>query len=728
MVVKNLIPSKSYCSLGLVHCESFKDRIIVGLIHPETYVNKVVIGLSSGELIIFNINSKKIIHSFTEFPGKTLTIISGSPDPDIVALGFLDGSVTFFEIKKGQKLFNLRIDKSVSSLAFRTDETAHLAVGSSSGEIQIFDLDSRKLEHIISAHSKAVSCLLFVPHQPLLISSSGDNSIKEYLFETAEYRCLRSRSGHYKPPSTVRFYGEESRFLVSAGQDRSIRFSSIFKDNQNFEFSQGSIQKIAAKLKVGEEELKLAEVINMDIFETKTLKWDNMITSHSGQSFVKTWRMDRKTIGSHSLETSDKATVSHTSISACGNFGIVSTESGNIDVFNLQSGLKRRTIKAFTNDLIVASFTDATNTKLISLSKNGAMKIFDFAKANVICTLEIGFGVVKSAINKDTEVIACACDDNVIRVYDFSAMQVVRIFTGHVDKINDLIFSSDSKWLISCSRDKTIRTWDMRSGNVCDVLEVKNIPTAISISRNLEFLATCHEDDISISLWSNRSLYTGDFNAVESAMLWTQARQGKMDDSNEIKYSELPPSKWKNIYFLEKIRSNTRPVEMATKKQNELPFFLTQILEQDKKTMSSESAELKTKPDENIVASDGVFAEKIRSCQESSSHAEFFDYLKFLNSSMLDFEVSCISEELKYGSLSFILESLNYIICEGRDFEVVNAILALTFRHHESYISENYDKFKDILFKLSDSIKSKWSPLEEKMQSAICLLSFAREL
>ena len=110
-----------------------------------------------------------------------------------------------------------------------------------------------------------------MPQQPLLVSSSGDNSIKEYLFESSEYRCLRQRSGHYKPPTNIRFYGEDSRFLVSAGSDRSVRFSSIFKDNQNFEFSQGSVQKIASKLKTSEEDVKLPEVSEVDILKSRLL-------------------------------------------------------------------------------------------------------------------------------------------------------------------------------------------------------------------------------------------------------------------------------------------------------------------------------------------------------------------------------------------------------------------------------------------------------------------------
>lgn len=710
--------------LVLLHCEHFENQVIVDLFHPDTYLNKIVIGFSNGEIIMFNIKSKKIIHKFNEFSGETLTSLVGSPDPDIITLGFMNGSVAFFELKKAQKLFSLKIDGPVSSISFRTDELAHVAVGSSKGDVQIFDLDSRKLEYIVPIHSKCVASLFFVPHQPLLVSTSSDNSIKEYLFESSEYRCLRERSGHYKPPTSIRFFGDDSKYLVSAGCDRSIRFSSIFKDNQNFEFSQGSVKKIASKLKVSAEDIKLSEVTEIDIFETKTLKWDNMLTSHRGESFAKTWRFDRKTIGQYSLESSDKSIISHVSISSCGNFGLLSTVTGTIDIYNLQSGIKRKSIKAFNDIEIIASFTDATNTQIISVSKNGTIKSFDFTKCSLLSTLEIDLQATVVSINRDTELIAISCSDYAIRVVDFSAMRVVRLFSGHTAEINAMTFSCDSKWLVSCSRDKTIRTWDMASGNLADLLEVQNVPTALALSRNLEFLASCHEDEISISIWSNRSLYTGDCNIIESAINWYHVVPSNENDaSREIKYSEHPASRWKNIYFLEKIRSNTKPTEMASTKRSALPFFLTQILEQDKMIVDSDT----NVKEESVSTPSEEFSEVMGEFRKSSDITSCFNYLKQMHPSKLDFEISCLQSESKADNILLILRSLNHFISIGQDFEIAHSILALTLRHHENFISDNRNAFSEILKSLSNTIQSKWSPLEDLMQSSICLISFARE-
>ena len=61
-----------------------------------------------------------------------------------------------------------------------------------------------------------------------------------------------------------------------------------------------------------------------------------------------------------------------------------------------------------------------------------------------------------------------------------------------------------------------------------------------------------------------------------------------------------------------------------------------------------------------------------------------FHFLKNLHPSKLDFEISCLPEELKTENILFILKSLILAINLGQDFEIANAILALVLScHHE---------------------------------------------
>lgn len=50
-----------------------------------------------------------------------------------------------------------------------------------------------------------------------------------------------------------------------------------------------------------------------------------------------------------------------------------------------------------------------------------------------------------------------------IRVWDATTGKVVRTLTGHLDEVLSLAFSADGTFLVSGSRDCTVKLWDLRS-------------------------------------------------------------------------------------------------------------------------------------------------------------------------------------------------------------------------------------------------------------------------
>jgi U3 small nucleolar RNA-associated protein 21 len=74
---------------------------------------------------------------------------------------------------------------------------------------------------------------------------------------------LKSRSGHHQPPTFIRFHGEDAKRILSASSDRSLRSFSTLRHEQNFEFSQGSLEKKANKYDVSIDELKVSQVLQI---------------------------------------------------------------------------------------------------------------------------------------------------------------------------------------------------------------------------------------------------------------------------------------------------------------------------------------------------------------------------------------------------------------------------------------------------------------------------------
>lgn len=74
-----------------------------------------------------------------------------------------------------------------------------LASASSAGHIALWDLNEggRLLHMIRGAHDAAISSVEWVPGQPILITSSEDNSVKVRWPYFAEYTCLLSDSNGF---------------------------------------------------------------------------------------------------------------------------------------------------------------------------------------------------------------------------------------------------------------------------------------------------------------------------------------------------------------------------------------------------------------------------------------------------------------------------------------------------------------------------------------------------
>ena len=133
-----------------------------------------------------------------------MTALTSSPAVDIIGVGYLDGSVRVLDLRMDQEILKVRMDGGVGAIAFRmgqcsdplcggrvqraharsslsrTDNEPILATASLSGGLALWDLDQRgRLLHLLpNAHDGAIASLEWIPGQPLLITSGGDNTIK----------------------------------------------------------------------------------------------------------------------------------------------------------------------------------------------------------------------------------------------------------------------------------------------------------------------------------------------------------------------------------------------------------------------------------------------------------------------------------------------------------------------------------------------------------------------
>src|SRR5688572_13041696 len=72
--------------------------------------------------------------------------------------------------------------------------------------------------------------------------------------------------------------------------------------------------------------------------------------------------------------------------------------------------------------------------------------------------------VVTVAISPDSNLLVTGSRDKSIKLWEISTGREIRSLLGHEMTVTCLDFSSDGKFIISGSNDKTIRIWETTSG------------------------------------------------------------------------------------------------------------------------------------------------------------------------------------------------------------------------------------------------------------------------
>ncbi|XP_008391429.3 U3 small nucleolar RNA-associated protein 21 homolog isoform X2 [Malus domestica] len=753
------------------------------IMHPDTYLNKIIIGSQEGSLQLWNISTKKKLYEFKGWNSSICSCVS-SPALDVVAVGCADGNIHVHNIRYDEELvtFSHSARGAVTALSFSTDGQPLLASGGSSGIISIWNLEKRRLQSVIrDAHDGSILSLHFLVNEPVLMSSSSDNSIKMWIFDTidGDPRLLRFRSGHSAPPRCIRFYAN-GRHILSAGQDRAFRLFSVMQDQQSRELSQHHISKRAKKLKMKEEEIKLKPVISFDS-EIRERDWCNVVTCHMDTAEAYVWRLQNFVLGEHILKPrpENPTPVKACAISACGNFAVLGTADGWVERFNLQSGISRGSYmdtserRSFAHDgEVVGIACDSTNTLMISAGYHGDIKVWNFKGRDVKSRWEVGCSVVKIVYNRLNGLLAVVADDLIIRLFDVVASRMVRKFEGHTDRVTDMCFSEDGKWLLSSSMDGSLRVWDVILARQIDALHVDVSITALSLSPNMDVLATAHVDQNGVYLWVNQSMFCGASKVdsyakeVRSVKLPSiSSTKGSQDeDSDEpivdhpqskdapafttldlqipdlVTLSLLPKSQWQSLINLDTIKERNKPIE-PPKKPERAPFFLPSIPSFSGeilfKPTGSENEEAKGDNVEDTRIKSGLapsqFLQHLQSSAEMKNFSAFTDYIKSLSPSTLDMELQMLrivddeEEELESRPELLSIELLlDYFIHETscrNNFDFVQAVIKVFLKIHGETIrcqSRLQDKAREFL----DIQCKTWQRVEKLFQSTSCVVAF----
>uniref|UniRef100_A0A3Q3M285 WD repeat domain 36 n=1 Tax=Mastacembelus armatus TaxID=205130 RepID=A0A3Q3M285_9TELE len=715
---------------------------VSAMMHPSTYLNKVLLGSSQGALQLWNIKTSKLLFTF---PGWSsgVTVLQQSPAVDVVGIGTAAGRIIIHNIRMDETLMSFTQDWGpVNSLAFRTDGPPIVASGSPQGHIAFWDLERRQLvTQQRHAHSTAVAGATFLHGEPLLVTNGADNAIKVWIFdqEGGGARLLRSRQGHSAPPTTIHHHGSDGKNILSAGQDGTLQSFSIVHERFNKNLGHGEFRKEQKKKKgLLYEELRLPSITAFSSADARQSDWDGIVACHRGRPAATTWNYQRCTMGIHHLQPPSPcrdAIAMAVDITSCGNFVVIGSSTGRLDVYNLQSGQHRGCYgdddKAHSGSVRGVA-TDTLNQLTTSVGSDWLLKFWRFKTRKQEEQLELNAAPASLMLHRDSGMLALALDDFTLLVVDIETRRVVRKFAGHHGNINDMTFSPDGRWLVTAAMDCTIRTWDIPSGCLVDCFLVSMAPVGVSMSPTGDFLATAHVDSLGIYLWTNKSLcgpvglrpLPADYLPTVETLPGVKADESEKEVTSEeaedayrsadqlgaelVTLSLQPESRWKSLLHLDDIKKRNKPVAPPAAPAA-APFFLPTLPGLTPRFTLPTASEEETQPFVSLLVDRPV------------------SLLKDCGPAALSVELTCLTSEEGGAShllLAFIL-MIDSMLASGRDFELAHAYLALFLKVHLRSLSQDAVAMAALL-RLSSRLEARWAELRTSFDQSLCLISYTK--
>ncbi|THD20913.1 WD repeat containing protein 36 [Fasciola hepatica] len=531
------------------------------LLGPLSYRNKILLGSHQGALQLWNVQSQKQIYWFKGF-GAAVTCLTQAPAVDLCAIGLADGSVYLHNLRYDITLLRFVHDGgAVTSITFKTDSEGlnnpcnvrpenelsilpsqqtnlYIAVGNAAGQLSCWQLkedgESRPVGSTKHLHWDRIVSMFCIPggeSAGSLVTAGADNCIKVSCFDRPDggLRTVFKRAGHFRPPNRICFWPGSSvggSLILSAGQDSVMRIFSTF--NQYMDKSLGRAYAPGApdsrKATVDQRSAWLLPGCSkVSLCATRAADWDSVVAIHADRRQATTWNFVNATRGKHWLDPKKfvgkggaavrlyKHTVATAvCITNCGNYVLIGYSTGDVVLFNLQSGLEQGYYdKPSVHPGAVVGIA-VNNVMHVAVTVGGQeIRFWSFRKREMLHSEELPTVATQSLFHSDNDTLAVALSTGPIHLYDVTHRQLIRRFPNpDTQPCVDMAFSSDGFWLISAHRgDPLIKTWDIIHGRLIDCFRVSAPITSIALSPAGEFLATTHANCLGVYLWDNCGTY-----------------------------------------------------------------------------------------------------------------------------------------------------------------------------------------------------------------------------
>jgi WD40 repeat protein len=140
-------------------------------------------------------------------------------------------------------------------------------------------------------------------------------------------------------------------------------------------------------------------------------------------------------------------------------------------IWDIATGRSRKAIQAPAGVLLAVAVSP-DGARIAALHDGRGATVWDIATGAEVTRIAMGTGHDSKALAYSPDgrwLAGTSADQKTVSLWEAQTYQLAAQFPGHADRIRSLAFSPDGRMLASTSSDRTVRVWDVTTGQ-CQVL------------------------------------------------------------------------------------------------------------------------------------------------------------------------------------------------------------------------------------------------------------------
>lgn len=404
------------------------------------------------------------------------TDLSFSPDGSMAA--FVDIStlkIVIVDPNTGKVLTELEGHNAYpSALAFSPDgERLYYTVGE--GVIRVRDLSDQSLLDTYQESKDEITNITFPPGGDVFLVARYNGSYE--LWDVKSGKSIRTISDHWSRFSSMAL-SPDSRYIVgieSSGHVFEIQGGVAVSEFEGTDFwvsacafnpSNGNLVSAPGNIsvwKMSEGEMQLVKATEIYPGDFVAVAPDGSFIAIDTSTNISIYNYnDILTLDypQSVMTLSGSESITDLKISPDGNLIASALSDGTVQIWNALDGSVKYTLNGFVSRIPSVAFSPDGN-QLAASSDDGFIITWDLRNGELEGTYEVPTGEYpeKTIYSPNGEIIAVSTYDGDIVLLNAKDGKPIKTLEGHSDQITGLLFTSDSKILISSSYDGTIRLW-----------------------------------------------------------------------------------------------------------------------------------------------------------------------------------------------------------------------------------------------------------------------------